>query len=41
VHKNGYLKNGVRVQMDKFDLVMIEKATEKFTSGNPKFTQEE
>jgi PHD/YefM family antitoxin component YafN of YafNO toxin-antitoxin module len=41
VHKNGNLKNGVRVQVDEFDLLMMMDAAEEFTSGNLKSTLEE
>jgi hypothetical protein len=33
VDKNGNLKNGVGIDVDQFDLVVMKKATEKFTGG--------
>ena len=33
--KNGYLEDGVRVQIYQFDLVEVEKTTEEVTSREP------
>jgi hypothetical protein len=34
VDKDGDLENGIRVEMDKFDSVMIEESVEEVTSRN-------
>jgi hypothetical protein len=35
VDKNSNLENGVRVQMDKFNLVTIKESAEEVTGGRP------
>jgi hypothetical protein len=33
MHKDGNLKDGVRVEMNKLDLIVMKEVTEEFTSG--------
>jgi hypothetical protein len=35
MHKNGDLKNGIGIQMDEFDLEMMDLAVEEVTTGEP------
>jgi hypothetical protein len=41
VDKNGDLKNGVRVEMDQFNLVVVQKAMEEITDWESKSALEE
>jgi hypothetical protein len=41
MNKNGDLKNGLRVEMDQFDLVVVKKATEEITYWESKSALEE